>query len=325
MKFSANKVMDLSSTIKQFVNTGSHISFGGFTLNRAPMAAVYEIIRSGINNLHVYAHSSGQVVEELAGAGCIDKLEIAYCGAGKFAPTGVKFREVSVNQTVKIEDYTNYQMSMRFLAGAMGIPFLPTKSSLGTDIITKWGFTKEFRQKDEKIPNQKLIEAENPFGQWADATKLVFVPAINPDVTIVHVQKADVHGNVRIEGLAFADAEQAKASKVVIVTCEELIEDESLKINSEHNQIPFIHVDAVVHQPYGAYPCACHNHYDYDPNFFRMFAECAKNDELFAKYQQDYIFSPKSHNDFLELRGKAQLKKVKASKRTGYAIGLDRD
>ena len=118
-------------------------------------------------------------------------------------------------------------MTLRFLAGSMGTPFLPTRSSLGTDIIKKWEFSKEFRQQNSKLPDSKLIELDNPFGTWCDTKKVVLVPAINPDVTIIHVRKADFRGNCRIDGLTFADVEQAKAPRVLIITCEELVADDA--------------------------------------------------------------------------------------------------
>ena len=103
-----------------------------------------EIIRQNKRGLHLYAHSNGQGVDELVGAGCVANLEIAYGGTGKFMSTCLRFKKAIQDQTIKVEDYSNYQMTLRFLAGAMGLPFLPTRSSLGTDIINKWGFPKEF-------------------------------------------------------------------------------------------------------------------------------------------------------------------------------------
>ncbi|MDP4725914.1 MAG: CoA transferase subunit A, partial [Desulfobacterales bacterium] len=253
-----NKVMDLRTAIRRFVNADAHISIGGFTLNRNPMAAVYEIIRQRITGLHVYAHSNGQGVDELVGAGCVSRLEIAYAGSGRFAPTCIRFRKAVENRSLAVEDYSNYQMTLRFMAGSMGVPFLPTRSGLGTSIIDKWGFPAELRKTDPKIPNQKLVVMENPLDGWGDADRVVLVPAINPDVTILHVQKTDAQGTVRIEGLTFADVEQAKAARHLIVTCEELVDVDDLRAAPDHNQIPFFCVDAVVPVPWGAFPTACY-------------------------------------------------------------------
>ena len=237
-----NKVIDLKKAIKTYVVDGSHISFGGFTISRNPMAAIYEIIRQGINGLHVYADAIGQCVDELIGAGSLTKLEIAYGGNGRFAPTGVRFRKAVEAGTVLVEDYSNYHMALRFLAGAMGVPFLPTRSSLGTDIINKWGFSENFRKQDIKIPNKKLVVMDNPFGLWCNIPKVVLVPAINTDVAIIHVQKADREGTARIKGLTFTDVEKAKSAKKLIITCEELVDSDVIRSDSDQNQIPFIKI-----------------------------------------------------------------------------------
>ena len=205
MNVAQNKVMTLREAIGTFVTPGCHLSVGGFTINRNPMAAVYEIIRQKITGLHLYVHSNGQATDELVGGGCVSRLEIAYGGSGKFASTCIRFRKAVQEGTLVVEDYTNYQMTLRFLAGAMGLPFLPCRSSLGTDIVDTWGFSSDMRRDDPRLPDRKLVILDNPFPGWADTQKVVLVPAINPDVTIVHVQQADKRGNRRIQGLTFSD------------------------------------------------------------------------------------------------------------------------
>lgn len=317
--------MPLKLAIEQYVKNGSHISIGGFTINRNPMAAVYEIIRQKINNLHLYAHSNGTGLDELIGAGCISKLEIAYAGNGKAAPTCIRFARAVQNNEILFEDYSNYMMSLRFMAGAMGLPFLPTLSGLGTDILTKWGFSKSMRKADPKIVDDKLIVLDNPFGSWTGASKVVLVPAINPDITIIHVQKADAMGTCSIQGLSFADIEQVKASKQVIVTCEKLVDKEELRQNPDLNQIPFIHVSAVCHVPLGAYPTAVFGCYDYDSQYLRKFAIAAKNPDEFKKYQEKYIYGVKDHEGFLTIVGQERIDAIKADQRTGYSVNMKRD
>lgn len=319
-----NKVMDLSTAIRRFVNVGAHISIGGFTLNRNPMAAVYEIIRQRITGLHVYAHSNGQGVDELVGAGCVARLEIAYAGSGRFAPTCIRFRKAVENRSLAVEDYSNYQMTLRFMAGSMGVPFLPTRSGLGTSIIDKWGFPAELRKTDPKIPNQKLLVMENPLDGWGDADRVVLVPAINPDVTILHVQKADNQGTVRIEGLTFADVEQAKAARHLIVTCEELVDVDVLRTAPDQNQIPFFCVDAVVPVPWGAFPTACYRHYDYDPVYLNQYRRAAMDDERYRIYLETFIYGVPDHRTLIEAVGRRRLDAIKADPRTGYAVNLDR-
>ena len=319
-----NKVMDLRTAIRRFVNADAHISIGGFTLNRNPMAAVYEIIRQRITGLHVYAHSNGQGVDELVGAGCVSRLEIAYAGSGRFAPTCIRFRKAVENRSLAVEDYSNYQMTLRFMAGSMGVPFLPTRSGLGTSIIDKWGFPAELRKTDPKIPNQKLVVMENPLDGWGDADRVVLVPAINPDVTILHVQKADAQGTVRIEGLTFADVEQAKAARHLIVTCEELVDVDVLRTAPDQNQIPFFCVDAVVPVPWGAFPTACYRYYDYDPVYLNQYRQAAMDDERYRTYLEMFVYGVPDHQTLIEKVGPRRLDAIKADPRTGYAVNLDR-
>lgn len=324
MNIGQDKTMSLKDAVNKYVADSCHMSIGGFTASRNPMAAVYEIIRQGIKNIHLYAHSNGQGVDELIGAGCVSCLEIAYAGSGRFAPTCIRFKKAVQEGLITVEDYSNYQMTLRFLAGAMGVPFLPTRSSLGTDIIEKWGFSPKMRVADSRLPDQKLMVIDNPFGSWGDAPKLVLVPAINCDVTIIHAQKADSAGTVRMEGLAFSDVEQVKSAKHVIVTCEELVASDYLKANPDQNQIPSFCVDAVVHVPYGAYPTACYRYYDYDPNYLNEYRRYAEDDGLYKTYLEAFIYGLKDHKALLDKIGRDRLEKIRADQRTGYAVGLDR-
>jgi glutaconate CoA-transferase subunit A len=324
MNGDTSKVMTITQAVSRFMSHGAHISIGGFTLNRNPMAAVYEIIRQGYAGLHVYAHSNGTGLDELIGGGCVDKLEIAYAGNGKTAATCIRFRQAVQNGDLKVEDYSNFMMSLRFLAGAMGAPFMPTLSGFGSEIATNWGFSKEMRKSDPKLADEKLIVMDNPFGGWGQAEKVLLVPAVNPDVTFIHVQKADTMGTCRIGGLTFADVEQAKASKNVVVTCEELVEPAELRDYPEHNQLPFLHVSAVCHVPYGGYPTAVYRHYDYDSGYLRAYADAAKDDGKFRAFQEKYIYGVSSHKEFLELVGEERLQAIKADPRTGYAVNMKR-
>jgi glutaconate CoA-transferase subunit A len=319
-----DKLIDLHEAVARYVKDGAHLAIGGFTINRNPMAAVYEIIRQRKKRLHLYAHSNGQGVDELIGAGCVDNIEIAYCGNGRFAPTCIRFKKAVQSGQILVEDYSNYQMTLRFLAGAMGVPFLPTLSGLGTDILEKWGFSPKLRRTSRKLPDQKLVVMDNPFSSWMDVEKVVLVPAICPDVTLIHVQAATATGICRIDGLTFADIEQAKAARHVIVTCETLVPPDVLKADPDRNQIPPFCVTAVVHQPYGAYPTACFGHYDYDPEYLNAYGSIAKDDDAYPAYLQEFIHETKNHQDLLTKVGSTRLRAIQADPATGYAVDLDR-
>jgi glutaconate CoA-transferase, subunit A len=324
MNTSSDKVTDLKSAVEKYVTHGCHISIGGVSFNRKPMAPGDENIPQGIKRLHPYAPSNGQGVDELVGAGSVQRIEIAYAGNGRFAPTCIRFRKAVEKGDIDVEDYSNYQMTLRFLAGAMGVPFLPTKSALGSSILEKWGFSEKMRREESRIPDKKCVVMDNPFNGWQDSPKVVLVPAINPDVTIIHVQKADAQGTVRINGLPFADVEQVKAARHVIVTCEELVENGELRENPDSNQIPFFVVDAVVPVPFGAYPTACYRYYDYDPVYLNDYRRVASKEELYGEYLETRIMGMKSHQDLMDHIGTERLDRIRADAETGYATGLDR-
>ena len=323
-KDSSDKTMPLSQAVDSIVKDGSHLSIGGFTINRNPMAAVYELIRQKKRGLHLYAHSNGQGVDELVGGGVISRLEIAYGGSGRFAPTCIRFKKAVQEGAIAVEDYSNFQMTLRFLAGALGVPFLPTRSGMGSDILTRWGFSKESRSTDPKLPSRKAVVVDNPFGNWSDTARVVLVPAIRPDVTILHAQQAATDGTVRINGLTFADVEQAKAAEKVIVTCEDLVAPDDLRDNADLNSLPPFCVDAVCHVPYGAYPTACYKYYDYDPQYLKEYAGFAREEDAFQGYLKTFIFGVDDHAGFLAQIDPEQLKRIKADPQTGYAANLDR-
>ena len=314
---SGSKLMSASEAVKRFVSSGDCLSIGGFTINRNPMALIYEILRQQIKGLHVVMHSGSQALDLLIGAGRVNLLEIAYGANGRLAPTCIRFRKAIEQGTLKVEDYTNYQMTLRFMAGAMGVPFLPTYSSLGTDIIERWGFSPDMRSSSPQLPRKKLAITEDPFSD--EASQVVLVPAVNPDVALIHAQKAAEDGTVRLEGLTFADIEQARASKHVIVSCEELVSSAELRKESWNNSIPHVLVDAVVHQPLGAHPTACYLHYDYDMEHLLKYKELADDDDQFETYLKEFVLDVDCHDDYLKLIGTKRLKNIKASPELGYA------
>jgi glutaconate CoA-transferase subunit A len=298
------------------------------------MAVAYEIIRLGVTGLHVYMHSGGQALDPLIGAGCVRAVEIAYGANGRFAPTCVRFRKAVERGEILVEDYTNYQMTLRFQAGATGVPFLPVRSGMGTDIVARWGFGAEMRQNDPRLPNRKLVVQDDPFAEdeplpasgpeGYPARRVVLVPAINPDVTVIHAQQADTQGTVRIAGLTFADVEQARAARHVIVTCEELVEPEVLRAEPERNQLPFFVVDAVVHAPFGAHPTACYGFYDYDAQHLNAYRALASDDARFEAYLDEYVRGVGGHTGYLAKIGPESLERIRAVPPFGYAPGLIR-
>ncbi len=316
-----DKLFSLEEAVRRFIKNGSQIAIGGFTVTRNPMAIAYEIVRQRIKNIHLVCHSHGQALDVLIGAGCVKRLEIAYGGNGRYAPTCIRFKKAVQRGEIQFEDYSNYQMSLRFLAGALGIPFIPTKSGLGSDLINLEGFPPEIR-KEKKVASKKYVVMQNPFNGEDD--KVVLLPALNPDVAIMHAQYIGEDGTVRIKGLTFADIEQAKSADTVIVTCEEIVPRSFIRLDPDQNSLPPFFVDAIVKVPYGAHPTAVHTCYDYDPKHLNLYKKVADDDNAFKKYLDEWVYGVKSHEEYLEKLGSTTLLQIKANPVLGYAVGLDR-
>ena len=315
------KWMTPAQAIREFVKDGDQIALGGFTISRNPMALVREIIRQGRRDLHLVVHSHGLALELLIGAGCVSRLEIAYGGLARFAPTGPRFKKAVCSGSIEVEDYTNYQMVLRFMAGAMGLPFAATYSGLATDVVGQSGFSSEIRGQG-KVPKEKLKVVPNPLDE-ADGD-VVLLPPLRPDVALIHTQYVGEDGTVRIKGLTFADVEQAKAADRVIVSCEEIVSTDFLRNDPDQNCLPHFLVDAVVTAPYGAHPTACHLFYDYDPIHLQRFNAAAKEDERFRAYLDEWVYGPDGQEDYLSRVGIQDLLRIKANPVLGYAAGLDR-
>ena len=315
------KLMSPQEAVRRFIKNGSQIAIGGFTINRNPMGMIYEIVRQGVKDLHLVCHSNGQGLDVLIGAGCVKRVEIAYGGNGRFAPTCVQFRKAIEQGDIEFEDYSNYHMSLRFLAGALGIPFIPTKSGLGTSLLDVGGFSSAVRM-ERKVAPKKLVVIENPFDE--NSNKVVLLPALNPDVALVHAQYVGEDGTVRIKGLTFADLEQAKSADIVIVTCEEIVPRSFIRTDPDQNSLPPFLVDAIVKLPMGAHPTACAYVYDYDASHLNLYKDVAKDNRRFQEYLQEWVFGVANHEEYLDKIGMDALLKIKASPVLGYAPGLDR-
>lgn len=314
------KLMSAAEAVRRFVKPGSQVALGGFTVNRNPMTIAREIVRQGVGGLHLVLHSHGQAMDILIGAGAVSRLEVAYGGTGRFAPTCIRFRRAVETGGLELEDYSNMQMSLRFLAGSLGLPFIPSISGLASDLVAKEGFAPETRTL-AKVAPKKLVVGENPFDP---DQQVVMLPALNPDVAIMHAQYVGDDGTVRVKGLPFCDVEQARAAEHVIVSCEEIVPASWLRQDPDQNTLPPFLVDAVVHAPYGAHPTACHLYYDYDPAHLRLYGQVAADDADFDRYLEEWVTGPADQEAYLAKVGATDLMKIKANTLTGYAPGLDR-
>ncbi|MEW6489383.1 MAG: CoA-transferase [Thermodesulfobacteriota bacterium] len=303
------------------VPNGASLSIGGFTSQRHPTALLRELVCRGVRELAVYFHSAGSDVDLLLGAGCVRRLEGAYLADGVFSPIAPNWRRFVQEGRVAFEDYSNAAMMARFTAGAMGLPFFPTRSMLGTDLLEREGLTPEARAADPDAAPKKAAVTACPF----TGEPMVLVPAVRTDFCVLHVQKASPQGLLRIEGQEFLDVQQALAARTVIATCEELVEDEELRREPEKNRIPPFAVHAVVHVPFGAHPHSVHNCYDYDPEHLTLFAQAARTEETFREYLERYVFRPADHAAYLEaVGGEERLHALRARSGLGYNPELKR-
>ncbi|MCS7124271.1 MAG: CoA transferase subunit A [Candidatus Bathyarchaeota archaeon] len=298
-------VEDKRITLKEaarLIPDGAHIFWGGFGFQRPPMAFAHELVRQKKRNLTIYTCGSEMDIDILAGAYVVSRFELAFFaieGIGLAPNIQRRIREGAI----QIEDYTNLAMALRFLGGALGVPFMPLKSMLGTDLLAKT----RFRQKKAEV-------VTCPF----TGEKVVLVPSVHPDFSIVHASRVDREGNAQIDGIKGEDVEGARAGKKVIVLAEEIVDTEFIRSQPDQTAIPNIYVDYVVECPWGAYPMMVYNYYDYDLEHIRMYYQQCKTEEGWQKYCEEYITSVENHMEFLKKIGFERLLKLRAKRPFPY-------
>jgi len=213
-------------------------------------------------------------------------------------------------------------MVSRFTAGAMGIPFMPIRSLLGSDLLACHTLSEAQRLSDARTSPKKLHVMQSPF----DPTdRVVLVPAIHTEFAVLHVQKATPAGTIRIEGQSFADVQQALCADTVIVTAEEIVEEDVLRQEPERNPLPYFVVKHVCHVPFGAHPYAVFNYYDYDPIQLKLYHTDACDDPSFQEYLDRFVFGVSCHAEYLEaVGGAARLDTLRADPAYGYRPDLRR-
>ena len=315
-----DKLIDLHQAAA-LVPDGATLSFGGFTTQRHPMAFIYELIRLKRRDLYLFGHSPGGDWDILIGAGCVRRVELAYEADEAFQTVGPRWRKAVESGGIEWEDYSNFAMVSRFTAGAMGIPFMPVRSLLGSDVVARQALTDEQRAADRRTSPLKLHVMQSPFDP---NDRVVLVPAIHTDFCILHVQKATTNGIVRIEGQTFADVQQALCADTVIVTAEEIVDESSLRSEPERNQVPYFAVRHVCHVPWGAHPYAAYNYYDYDPRQLKRYHDSAEDDSLYAQYLEQFVYGVNDHAQYLQAVGGVKLEGLRSVPGYGYRPDLKR-
>jgi acyl CoA:acetate/3-ketoacid CoA transferase alpha subunit len=279
-----DKRMSVSEAVSRFAHDGDFVAIGGFGHVRTPMALLYEIIRQGLRNLAVAGKTAVHDIDILIGGGCVSKVECAYSFGHEMrglSPCGRRAVESGAVQVVA--EISNAAYQWRFLAGMMGIPFIPARNLIGTDTFYKSAC--------------KL--ARDP---WS-GKPIVLIPAAYPDVALLHVPRCDRFGNAQIDGILVEDFELARAARRVIITTEVLIDEELIRCEPHLTAIPYYVVDAVCVVPFGAHPAQMPYEYFFDEAHIRQWLELSKTEEGTGEYMQRYVHGVTGFDEYLDRVG----------------------
>ncbi len=271
------------------VRDGDHVAIGGCLYSRTPMAALREILRHRRTNLTLSRNLMCYEGELFMVAGATRDIITSWIAIG--LPWGLSrvVREFVEGGRVRQEEWSHLAMGLRYRAGAMGVPFLPTLSMLGSELL--------------QMTTAKTMAC--PF----TGEQLCLVPALFPDVGVMHVHRADCFGNAQIDGYPHMDADIAAAAATVILTAEEIVDTEEIRRHADHTAIPFFAVDAVVEAPYGAFPHECYGLYEADLDHIGAYARrvAAEGTKAVRAYLQDYVYGPETFEAYLERFGISRL------------------
>lgn len=294
------KVMSLDDAAS-FVQDGMQVGIGGSTMSRTPMAMIWELVRQrrrGLSCSRCIVSTDGDI---LFGADVADEIVTSWFAQGILWGLSKPMRHHVEKGGKFYREWSHMAVGMRFRAGAMGVPFMPLRSMLGSDVLAQ-------------RPEAKEIDC--PF----TGEKLLLVPALNPDVAIIHVQRCDAYGNAQIDGLQFMDIDLAMAANRVILTTERIVSNDQIRRAPDQTKIPFFCVDAVVEVPYGSAPHECYGHYEPMMKHMEAYVAQVNADPIggMRDYLEKYFFEPKSWNDFLTLIGMDELIEATRAGRSIY-------
>ena len=289
-----SKLMSEQEAIERFVADGDYVSYDCNLWNRGPAALMREVIRQRKRDLWIAAKFTAHDATLLVAAGCVNRIDVGWMEVGRV------IQEAMAAGRVQLFEWSNGALAYRHLAGALGVPFLPLRYLGGTDVFRSSG--------------AKLVE--DPYtGQ-----QVCLVPALNPDVALVHVNQCDEFGNARIFGAGIAPVETAMAARKVVLSTEEIIDNEEIRRHPQQTRIPFYTVDAVVHTPFGGYPGSVPGLYRADVSHLMEFAVAQVQGKM-EEYLEKWVFSVSSNAEMLEKRvGKEKLEQMRADEtiREGY-------
>ncbi len=290
---SMEKLCFLHEAIAAHVQDGMSVAMGCGLESLIPFAASYEIIRQKKRNLTLIAPISDMQFDQLIGAGCVKKIIASWVG-NVAAGLGHNYRraaEAGIPQPIEIEEHSNFTIGLGLQAAAAGLPFLPTRTVKGS----------HFRS------GSQFASVRCPFTD----EELLAVRAIQPDVAILHVQRADKGGNVHAWGNFGVMREAAFAAKKVILTCEEIVDHDVILSDPNRNVIPEFLVSSVVHEPFGSHPSPTQGYTRRDDNFYFEYHKATRSRDGFEQWLQKWVLRVKDHREFLNLLGKERVEQLK--------------
>ncbi len=290
---SMDKLCFLHEAIAAHVQDGMSVAMGCGLESLIPFAASYEIIRQKKRNLTLIAPISDMQFDQLIGAGCVKKIIASWVG-NVAAGLGHNYRraaEAGIPQPIEIEEHSNFTIGLGLQAAAAGLPFLPTRTVKGS----------HFRS------GSQFASVRCPFTD----EELLAVRAIQPDVAILHVQRADKGGNVHAWGNFGVMREAAFAAKKVILTCEEIVDHDVILSDPNRNVIPEFLVSSVVHEPFGSHPSPTQGYTRRDDNFYFEYHKATRSRDGFEQWLQKWVLRVKDHREFLNLLGKERVEQLK--------------
>jgi glutaconate CoA-transferase subunit A len=284
-----------------FVRDGDSVGIGGSTMSRTPMAMIWALIRAGKKKLSCVRCITSSDGDLLVGSGICDYMTTSWFNQGILWGVSKVMRHNVESGRARYDEWSHMAIGMRFRAGAMGVPFMPIRSMLGSDVARIRPEAKEFTC---------------PF----TGEKVLLVPALNPDVALIHVQRCDAYGNAQIDGLPFMDVDLAMAANKVILTTERIVSNDQIRRAPDHTKIPFFTVDAVVEVPFGCAPHECYGVYEPMSRHMEAYVAQVNNDPIggLKDYLDRHVYGPKSWNDFLALIGIDQILEAAGAGRSIY-------
>lgn len=278
-----DKRMGPKEAVERFITDGCYLAIGGFGSNRIPTTVIHEILRARRRDMAFLGHTATHDFQLLCAGHCLNRVDAAYIVGLEARGLSANARRVIQSGEVELCEWTNHALSVRLQAAAAGLSYGLLRSMLGTDT---------FRRSAGKV-------VRCPF----TGKKFVALPALWPDVAVIHVHEADMFGNARIKGISVADLELSRAAKRLIITTERLVPNLEIRQDPTRTSIPYYLVDAVVHAPFGSYPGNMPYEYFSDEEHLRDWLSAEKDPEEFARFLDKYIYQVADFNEYLQLCG----------------------